>query len=97
VVKDDKSPPVSDPRWAEWSKPLLEYLAAPHTWKEMRASVRMPEDKLRNCLIWLEIYGLVVDYEIEGVATWIKTGGWRIPGSPGDAAAQPGRESSRGS
>jgi len=57
-------PPVSDPRWAEWSAPLLEYLTeAPRTWKQLerwRKSQGVSGFLFRNCLAWLEDAGVAL-------------------------------------
>jgi len=55
-------PPMSDPRWAEWSAPLLKYLtAAPRTWTELESWRRargVSAYLFRNCLAWLEDAGV---------------------------------------
>ena len=55
-------PPTSDPRWAEWSAPLLEYLTeASRTWEELEAWRRSQGASgflFRNCLAWLEDAGV---------------------------------------
>lgn len=36
----DRIPPSSDPRWAEWSKPLAKFLAEPRPWPEIKKWAR---------------------------------------------------------
>jgi len=52
-----------DPRWAEWSAPLLDYLVEkPRTWKGLEAwrrSQGVSGYLFRNCLAWLEDAGVV--------------------------------------
>lgn len=59
-MDESKIPPVSDPIWAQWAAPLLEFISqGPKDWKAIhvwRRQVKMNEELLRNCLAWLEKY-----------------------------------------
>jgi hypothetical protein len=64
-------PPTGDPRWAEWCKPLLEFLETPRSHAELDAWEK--ENKIRKFLLphmlaWLDLKGLVT-YERK---TWRK-------------------------
>lgn len=53
---------MRDPRWQEWSAPLLQFLAMPRNWSALNAwcrTSRFGAAKLRHCLAWLETQGLV--------------------------------------
>lgn len=50
-------PEVVDPRWEEWSKPVLTFLALPRDWRALNKWCRQTKfgpTKLRHCLAWLE-------------------------------------------
>lgn len=78
-AKSETTPPVADPRWAEWSAPLLGFLEDPRTWDDLfdwadRQKPKMGPNRLRNCLCWLEGQGLVLGEEDDGGAIiWKKT------------------------
>lgn len=57
---DERIPIVSDPVWAEWSAPLLDFLDEPRSWKELhrwRKAKKLSGDRFRNMLAWLEDAG----------------------------------------
>ena len=74
--KDDHTPRMSDPVWADLSTPLFKYLAEPRTWREMNAWRRgsMTEDRMRHCLAWLDQKGVIYDILIDDVCHWLQTG-----------------------
>lgn len=56
-----------------WSKPVLDYLAHPRSWRALRAwnrEHRFGGAKLRHCLAWLESEGLAQTYGEETRLRW---------------------------
>jgi hypothetical protein len=56
-------PIVSDPVWAEWTAPLLDFLEEPRSWKALhqwRKAQRVSGDLFRNMLAWLEDAGVAL-------------------------------------
>jgi hypothetical protein len=52
---------VSDPRWKEWSGPVLKYLVEPRSWNELTSwgkVNRVSADVVRHILAWLSIQDL---------------------------------------
>jgi len=95
VWSDADTPPMSDPVWAEWSAPLLEFLLKrPRSWTELetwRRSRRVNGYLLRNCLAWLEEAGAARSEGTGKDLLWI---GW-APDMTGDYDGEATEESTR--
>lgn len=72
-------PPISDPRWAEWTAPLLEYLrGGPRTWAALetwRQTQHVSGFMFRNYLAWLEDAGVA---QSEGTGKRVKWVGRKL-------------------
>lgn len=69
--KEEEYPPLSDKRWARWSRPLLAYLARPRRWPAMSAwasGLKVNETQLRQLAAYLE-----ESDEAESVNHWGRT------------------------
>jgi hypothetical protein len=74
LMDETRAPPLSDPRWKEWSQPLLDFLQTPRNWKQLNAWCRETKfngAKLRHCLAWLETFGHIYSLDQEGVLFWV--------------------------
>lgn len=81
---DSKAPPVTDPRWAGWSAPVLAMLSEPRGWPEMELwakQQRMGGAALRQCLAWLEGEGLAQSISSTDTILWVKVG-WKPKEEP---------------
>ena len=75
-MDESKAPPLRDPRWEQWSRVVLEYLAYPRDWKSLNAwcrEMKFGSVKLRHCLAWLEIHGYVRSFTRDDVLFWVHT------------------------
>lgn len=75
-------PPVSDPRWEAWAKPLLEQLGEPQSWENLRAwarSARVGLERLRHQLAWLETVGRAWTFYRDEQIYWTATGSVKAP------------------
>lgn len=68
----DQHPPLSDPSWAERSRPLLVFIEKPRTWKDLKRSQIGKMGFLRNCLAWLEASGEAESLFREGMVYWVR-------------------------
>lgn len=72
---EERTPPIGDPIWETWSKPLLRFLAdGPRTWDEIHAwrlAVNFKDLRLRHCIAWLEDRRLAKSLDRDGVVTWV--------------------------
>jgi hypothetical protein len=71
------APPASDPRWAEWSKPVAAYLSEPRSWADLRAwsrKERINGNLLRHILAWLEEHRLASSRNQGRALVWISGG-----------------------
>lgn len=58
-------PPIGDPRWSQWAKPLLEFLMTPRDWKaltEWSKKTGVGGNMLRQLLAWAEHNGKAQAY-----------------------------------
>jgi hypothetical protein len=59
-------PPSGDPRWAEWSRPLQEFLVTPRSWTDLRQWARanaVSTAMLQQQLAWLSLKRLAATIE----------------------------------
>ncbi len=62
AISDIKAPSMRDPRWKDWSAPILKYLGEARTWEQLEAwrkEVKINGSLLRHCLAWLEEMGFI--------------------------------------
>jgi len=75
---EEEAPPILDPRWAEWSAPLLEFIIkAPRTWKQLhvwRSRNGMTAFRVRQCIAWLEDAGAIYSEGSGKRLKWIERG-----------------------
>jgi hypothetical protein len=75
-VDEAKAPTGSDPRWAAWSRPVLEFLATPQSWRGINKwcrERRFGAVKIRHCVAWLEENGLAHSFGWGDQLVWVST------------------------
>lgn len=68
----DQHLPLSDPSWAERSRPVLAFIEKPRTWQDLRRSRIGKMGFLRNALAWLEASGEAESLFQDGTVYWVK-------------------------
>lgn len=67
---------VSDPRWEDWSRPLLAFLGVPQGWRGINRwcrEKRFGPVKMRHCIAWLEEKGLAHSFGSGDQIVWVST------------------------